>query len=118
MIDYSYSELEESDIKRVFESKEASKYRVIDREATYFYAECEDEPDMFMNHLKVAVYETQHNILSDEMKADFIQYADRWDKGEFQPDLMPGDISLIQKDIDFVRKMIGGHCTDHEADNH
>lgn len=107
MLDYSYSELEENDIIHVFESMEASKYRVIDREATYFYAECDDEPDMFMNHLKVAVYEVKHNILSDDMKADFLQYAERWDKGEFQPDIMPGDIPLIQKDIDFVRAALG-----------
>ena len=106
MIDYSYAEIEESDIERVFESKEAKKHRVIDREATYFYAECEDEPDMFMNHLKVTVYEVKHNILSDDMKKDFLQYAERWDNGEFQPDIMPGDIPLIQKDIDFVRSVL------------
>ena len=103
MLDYSYTELEEIDIAHVFESQNASKYRTTDLEATYFYAECEDEPDMFINHLKVAVYEVQHGILTDRMKKDFIQYAERWDKGEFQPDLMPGDIPLIQRDIDFVR---------------
>ncbi len=103
MLDYSYSELEESDITNVFEDAEACQYKTTDNEATYFYAECEDEPDMFMNHLKVAVYEVQHDILSDDMKADFLQYAERWDKGEFQPDLIPGDIPLIQHDIDFVR---------------
>lgn len=103
MLDYSYSELEESDITHVFEGQNAPKYRTTDLEATYFYAECEDEPDMFMNHLKVTIYEVQHNILTDRMKADFLQYAERWDKGEFQPDLMPGDIPLIQRDIDFVR---------------
>lgn len=106
MLDYSYTEIEESDIERVFESKEAQKHRIIDREATYFYAECEDEPDMFLNHLKVAVYEVSHNILSDDMRKDFLQYAERWDKGEFQPDVMPGDIPLIQKDIDFVRSAL------------
>ena len=103
MLDYSYSEISESDITHVFEGINAPKYRTIDLEAAYFYAECEEEPDMFMHHLKVTVYEVQHNILSDDMKKDFIQYAERWDKGEFQPDLMPGDIPLIQRDIDFVR---------------
>ena len=106
MIDYSYSELPESDIIHVFESTYAPKYRTTDLEATYFYAECEDEPDMFMNHLKVTVYEVKHNILTDRMKKDFLQYAERWDKGEFQPDIMPGDIPLIQKDIDFVRSVL------------
>jgi|GEM_PF-2944882 len=106
MIDYSYSELPESDITHVFESTYAPKYRTTDLEATYFYAECENEPDMFLNHLKVIVYEVQHNILTDRLRKDFLQYAKRWDKGEFQPDIMPGDIPLIQKDIDFVRSVL------------
>lgn len=103
MLDYSYSEIAESDIIDVFEDAEACHYRTTDNEATFFYAECEEEPDMFMHHLKVAVYEVRHGILTERMKSDFLQYAERWDKGEFQPDLMPGDIPLIQRDIDFVR---------------
>ncbi len=106
MIDYRYSEISDYDIKRVFERTRTKKYRTIDLEATYFYAENDEEPDMFMHHLKVAVYEVQHGILTDFMKADFLQYAERWDKGEFQPDIMPGDIPLIQKDIDFVRSVL------------
>ena len=106
MIDYSYAEITEDDIKNIFEDQDAHKYRTTDNEATYFYAECEDEPDMFMHHLKVTVYEVKHNILTDRMKKDFLQYAKRWDKGEFQPDITPGDIPLIQKDIDFVRSVL------------
>ena len=106
MIDYRYSEISEYDIKHVFERTRAKKYRTIDLEATYFYAENDEEPDMFMHHLKVTVYEVKHNILTDRMKKDFLQYAKRWDKGEFQPDIMPGDIPLIQKDIDFVRSVL------------
>ena len=106
MIDYRYSEISEYDIKHVFERTRAKKYRTIDLEATYFYAENDEEPDMFMHHLKVTVYEVKHNILSDDMRKDFLQYAERWDKGEFQQDIMPGDIPLIQKDIDFVRSVL------------
>ena len=106
MLDYSYAEIAEDDIKNIFEDQDAHKYRTTDNEATYFYAECEDEPDMFMNHLKVTVYEVQHNILTDMLRKDFLQYAERWDNGEFQPDIMPGDIPLIQKDIDFVRSVL------------
>lgn len=106
MLDYSYSEICESNIERVFEKKKTKPLRTIDLEANYFYAENDDEPDMFMHHLKVIVYEVQHNILTDRMKADFLQYAERWDKGEFQADLMPGDIPLIQRDIDFVRAVL------------
>ena len=43
---------------------------------------------------------TRMYILSDRMKADFIQYAERWDKGEFQPELIPEDLPIIQADID------------------
>lgn len=61
---------------------------------------------MFLNHLKVIVYEVRHNILTKEMKADFIQYAKRWDNGEFQPELLPDDIPIIQSDIDYVRSAL------------
>ena len=105
MIEYSYSELYE-DINRVFTSIEASRYPVEATENTYFYAENDEEPDMFLHHLKVIVYEVKHDILTDRMKADFMQYADRWDKGEFQSDLMPEDIPIIQADIDYVRSAL------------
>lgn len=105
MVEYSYTELEE-DIDLVFTSPESSGYSVAATENTYFYAESEDEPDMFLNHLKVIVYEVKHDILTDRMKADFIQYAERWDKGEFQPDLFPEDLPIIQSDIDFVRSAL------------
>ena len=61
------------DIKNIFEDQDAHKYRTTDNEATYFYAECEDEPDMFMNHLKVTVYEDKHNILTDRL--EFIHFT-------------------------------------------
>lgn len=105
MIDYSYTELEDRVIK-IFENDLSYQYSTEATEATYFYAECDDEPDMFMHHLKVIVYEVKHNILTDRMKADFIQYAKRWDKGEFQPELLPSDIPIIQKDIDYVRSVL------------
>ena len=105
MVEYSYTELEE-DIDLVFTSPESSRYSVAATENTYFYAESEDEPDMFLNHLKVIVYEVKHDILTDRMKADFIQYAERWDQGEFQSELIPEDLPIIQSDIDYVRSAL------------
>lgn len=107
MIDYSYTELEDRVIE-VFESSETKIHKTINTEAVYFYAENDDEPDMFLHHLKVVVYETKHNILTESMKSDFIQYAKRWDKGEFKADILPEDIPIIQKDIDFVRSTLKG----------
>lgn len=105
MIDYSYTELEDRVIE-VFERKREKKYLTKAIEAAYFYAENDDEPDMFIHHLKVIVYETKHNILTDKMKKDFVQYSERWDKGEFKSDVLHEDISIIQNDIDFVRSML------------
>ena len=105
MVEYSYLELDKG-IDRVFSSPEASSYPVEASENTYFYAENDEEPDMFLHHLKVIVYEVKHSILTARMKADFIQYAERWDKGEFQPELIPGDIPIIQEDIDYVRSVL------------
>ena len=105
MIEYSYNELNE-DIVRIFTSIESSQYPVEATENTYFYAQNDEEPDMFLHHLKVIVYEVKHNILTDRMKADFLQYAERWNKGEFQPELIPDDIPIIQADIDYVRTVL------------
>lgn len=106
MLDYSYTEIEEEDIRNVFESEEAFQYRTTDSEATYLYAECEEEPAMFMNHLKLTVYEVQRDILTNFLKNDFIQYAARWDKGEFRQEVVPSDIPIIQKDIDYIRSKL------------
>lgn len=105
MIDYSYTELD-GDVIKAFEAPYYKGRSPLTLEANYFYAECDDEPDMFMHHLKVVVYEVKHNILTQGMKADFIQYAERWDKGEFQPEIFPEDIPIIQKDIDYVRSVL------------
>ena len=105
MIDYSYTELDD-DVSRIFNHTDAENYKTAVLENTLLYAECEDEPDMFLFHLALIVYEVKHNILTDRMKADFIQYAKRWDKGEFQPELLPSDIPIIQKDIDYVRSVL------------
>ena len=105
MLEYSYTELD-NDVVRIFTSPNLLDYPVEAIENTYFYAENDEEPDMFLHHLKVIVYEVKHNILTDRMKEDFIQYADRWDNGEFQPDLIPDDIPIIQADIDFVRSAL------------
>lgn len=102
MIDYSYTELEDRVIE-VFEAPDSKDYKVECTENNYFYAENDDEPDMFVHHLKVIVYEAKHDILTDRMKADFVQYLGRWNNGEFQPELLPSDIPIIQKDIDYVR---------------
>lgn len=102
MIDYSYTELE-ADVTKAFEAPYNKNYSTLTIEANYFYAENDEEPDMFLHHLKVIVYEVKHNILTDRMKTDFIQYVKRWDKGEFQPKLLPEDIPIIQKDIDYVK---------------
>lgn len=101
MIDYSYTELQDRVIE-VFENELSHQYPTEATEATYFYAECDDEPDMFMHHLKVIVYEVKHDILTDKMKADFVQYLKRWNNDEFQPELLPDDIPIIQRDIDYV----------------
>ncbi|MBQ7219046.1 MAG: hypothetical protein IJS27_06015 [Ruminococcus sp.] len=103
MLEYSYTELEE-DIEFFFVKHKGST--VYSTENSYFYAESEEEPDMFLHHLKVIVYEVKHDILTDRMKADFIQYAERWDKGEFQPELIPEDLPIIQSDIDYVRSAL------------
>lgn len=105
MIEYSYTELDE-DVVRTFTSPNLSEYPVEVIENTYFYAENDEEPDMFLHHIKVIVYEVKHDILTDRMKADFIQYAERWDKGEFQPELIPEDLPIIQSDIDYVRSAL------------
>ena len=102
MIDYSYTELDDR-VVEVFEAPDSKDYKVECTENNYFYAENDDEPDMFIHHLKVIVYEVKHNILTDRMKADFIQYLERWNKGEFQSELLPSDIPIIQEDIDYVR---------------
>ncbi len=103
MLEYSYSELDELVHYWFVEHKDDN---VCAMENSYFYAENDEEPDMFLHHLKVIVYEVKHDLLTDRMKADFIQYAKRWDKGEFQPELLPDDIPIIQADIDYVRSAL------------
>jgi hypothetical protein len=105
MFDYSYTELNERIIE-VFEAPH-NKNEITDTlENNYFYAEYEDEPDMFLHHMKVIVYEVKHNILTDRMKAEFIDYSARWDNGEFKDEILPNDIPIIQKDIDYVRSVL------------
>ncbi len=103
MLEYSYSELDEMIHYWFVEHKDDNACSM---ENSYFYAENDEEPDLFLHHLKVIVYEVKHDILTDRMKAEFIQYADRWDKNEFQPELIPDDIPIIQADIDFVRSAL------------
>lgn len=105
MIDYSYTELE-AEVINAFEAPYYHGQSTLTLEGNYFYAENDEEPDMFMHHLNVIVYEAKHDILTDRMKVDFIQYAKRWDNGEFQPELLPDDIPIIQKDIDYVRSTL------------
>ncbi len=102
MIDYSYTELYDR-VCEVFTHPDAERHKTEELENVYTYAECDDEPDMFMHHLKVVVYEVEHNILTDRMKADFIQYSKRWDNGEFQSELLPDDIPIIQKETGIKR---------------
>lgn len=102
MIDYSYTELGK-DVVRVFKTTEAAQYPTEVAENNYFYAEDTEEPAMFMHHLKATVYETQYDILTERLKKDFLQYAERWDSGEFRNDILPYDVPLIQADIDYVR---------------
>lgn len=105
MIDYSYTELE-NEVTNAFETPYYKDHSALALEGNYFYAENDDKPDMFISHLAVIVYEVKHDMLTDRMKADFIQYAKRWDKGEFQPELLPDDIPIIQRDIDYVRSAL------------
>lgn len=105
MLDYSYTELDDR-VLEVFENPNSKDYPTECTENNYFYAEYDEEPDMFLHHLKVIVYEVKHNILTDKMKSEFFDYSTRWDKGEFQPEIMPEDIPIIQQDIDFVKSML------------
>lgn len=102
MVEYRYNELDWR-ITDIFENPSFANDSTETLEANYTYAENDEEPDMFLHHLKAIVYEVKHDILTDRMKADFIQYAKRWDNGEFQPELIPEDIPIIQADIDYVR---------------
>ena len=105
MIEYSYTELD-NDVSRVFENPVFVNDSTETLEANYTYAENDEEPDMFLHHLKMIVYQVKHDILTDRMKADFIQYAERWDQGEFQSELIPEDLPIIQSDIDYVRSAL------------
>lgn len=105
MLDYSYLELEDR-VLEVFEAPNPNNYPTECTENNYFYAEYENEPDMFLCHLQAIVFETKHNILTDRLKTEFLDYAARWDKGEFKPDILPEDIPIIQKDIDYVRSVL------------
>lgn len=110
MIDFRYEESVE-DVKYMFDMPH-QEYSTIDGseidgiENAYFYASNDDEPNMFYDVLAVAVYEAKHNILSEKIKNQFIDYADRFDKGEFQPDMMPEDIPIVAKDIEYVRSKL------------
>lgn len=103
MVEYSYSELDDM-IHYWFVNHKCDS--VFAMENNYTYAENDEEPDMFLHHLKMIVYEVKHDILTDRMKADFIQYAERWDQGEFQSELIPEDLPIIQSDIDYVRSAL------------
>lgn len=105
MIDYSYTELEDR-VLEVFENPNSRNRLTEITENTYFYAEYENEPDMFMCHLQAIVYEAKHNILTERLKAEFIDYSCRWDKGEFKSEVLPEDIPIIQADIDYVRAVL------------
>lgn len=106
MLEYSYLELEDG-VLEVFEAPDVANYSTQSTEANYFYAENTEEPDMFLHHLKVIVYEVKHNILTEGMKKDFFQYLRRWNDNEFQYELIPSDIPVIQKDIDYVCERLG-----------
>lgn len=105
MIDYSYTELEE-DVVYMFEMPHQEHSTIDGTENAYFYASNDDEPNMFYNVLAAAVYEAKHNILSEKIKNQFIDYADRFDKGEFQPDMMHEDIPIVAKDIEYVHSKL------------
>lgn len=107
MIDYRYTELGEG-VKDIFEciNKDKDKLTTEDLEIIYFYARNDEEPDMFYTVLVAAVYEAKKGILTKKMTKRFLEYADRFDKGEFQPDMMPEDIPIVAKDIEFVRSKI------------
>lgn len=107
MIDYRYTELGEG-VKDIFEcvNKDKDKLTTEDLEIIYFYARSEDEPDMFYTVLAAAVYEAQKGILTKKITERFLDYADRFDKGEFQPYMIPEDIPIVAKDIEFVHSKI------------
>lgn len=117
MIDYSYTELGK-DVIRIFKATEASRYPTEVAENNYFYAEDTEEPAMFMHHLKATVYEAQYDILTERLKKDFLQYAERWDSGEFRKDILPYDVPLIQADIDFVRSYLENGAISVKRDYH
>ncbi len=105
MIKYRYTELAE-DVAWIFEIPEQKDTTTEKTENAFFYARLDDEPNMFYDVLAVTVYEIKHNILTPGMKKQFLNYAERFDKGEFQPDMIPEDIPIVTKDIAFVRSKI------------
>lgn len=105
MIDYQYRD-EIVAVTDVFESPSGKKHTMSELEINYFYAQNDEEPDMFYAVLAVSAYEARKNALTEKMKKQFLDYADRFDKGEFQPDMIPEDIPIVAKDIEFVRSKI------------
>lgn len=105
MLDYRYTELEVG-VKDIFECVNKEKFTTEGLETVYFYAQNDEEPDMFYTVLAGAVYEAKNNVLTKKMTERFLDYADRFDKGEFQPDMIPEDIPIVAKDIEFVRSKI------------
>ena len=105
MLDYSYTELD-NDIEYFFNLTCLKNRETEVVENSYFYAECEEEPHMFLHHLKIILYEVKHHILTEKLKKDFIQYEKRWHAGEFQNDILPEDIPIIEKDIEYIKSVL------------
>lgn len=105
MIEYRYSETMEDVIEFLgMPYKEGATTE--EKENTFFYALSDDEPNVFYNIVALATYEVKHNILIPRTRERFLDYAKRFDEGEFQPDMIPEDIPIVAKDIEFVRSMI------------
>lgn len=105
MIDYPYSDEIEAVID-VFEAPYEKEHTMSELESVYFYAQSEEEPDMFYAVISVSAYEARRNALTEKMKTKFIEYAKRFDNGEFNSDMNPEDVPIVAKEIDFVRSKI------------
>lgn len=89
-------------ITQAFESPDAKDYTVGELEKVCLY-ECSDKKcDNFMLYLKLIAYEAKHNILTKEMKEKFFDLKKQWDRKRFHHELLPSDIALIQKDMDYL----------------
>lgn len=96
----------DSIITQAFESPDAKDYTVGELEEVCLY-ECSDKKcDNFMLYLKLIAYEAKHNILTKEMKEKFFDLKKQWDRKRFHHELLPPDIAIIQKDMDYLNAIL------------